>query len=117
MTSSPQRILSYTLALFLLGATGCATRSDSRDAGEGPVAKSTIQDIVKKNTDFLLSIPGVRGVAVGQKGGKPCVLVLVTQKTDDVMAKIPSQLEGYPVVVEETGTLRPLGAKAATRER
>lgn len=112
-----ERLLA-AIALILVSGAGCAaTHSPPGHTAESPMAQSTIQEVLKKNTDSLLSIPGVRGVAVGESGGKPCILVLVNQKTTEVMTKIPAQLEGYPVVVEETGTIRPLGGKTATRQR
>jgi hypothetical protein len=117
MESSFQRIFAATLALILFSGAGCSAPSAPGNAAESQMAKSTIQDVLKKNTDSLLSIPGVQGVAVGESGGKPCILVLVNQKTPEIMTKIPSQLEGFPVVVEETGTIRPLGGRAATRQR
>jgi hypothetical protein len=109
------RILRALPALALLVAMGCVPHSGSAQAPESRMAKSTLQDVLKKNTDFLLSIPGVTGVAIGESEGKPCILVLVAKKDDPAIAKIPSQLEGFPVVVEETGAIHRLGAKAATR--
>jgi hypothetical protein len=79
------------------------------------MAQSTIQDVLKKNTASLMSIPGVQGVAIGENQGKPCILVLVLKKNSETTATIPSQLEGFPVVVEETGAIHRLGAEAATR--
>ena len=111
------RILRALSALALLGAMGCAPHAGSAQAPESRMAKSTVQDVLKKNTDFLLSIPGVKGIAIGESGGKPCILVLVVDKNGEGVTKIPSQLEGFPVVVEETGAIHRLGAKAATRQR
>lgn len=117
MASFSNRILRALPALALLGVMCCAPHSASGQAVENRMAKATIQDVLRKNTDFLLSIPGVKGVAIGESDGKPCILVLVVSKNGEGVAKIPSQLEGFPVVVEETGTIHPLGAKAATRQR
>jgi hypothetical protein len=103
-----ERVFAATLALILFSGAGCVAHSAPGNSAESQMTKSTIQDVLKKNTDSLLAIPGVQGVAVGESGGKPCILVLVNQKTTDIVKKIPSQLEGYPVVVEETGTIRRL---------
>lgn len=116
MLLSPDRMLRRALALVLLGAMGCAPHSALIETAESQMAKSTIQEVLNKNTEFLMSIPGVRGVAVGENGGKPCILVLVVKKTSEIMTKIPSELEGFPVVVEETGTIRPLGATTAIHQ-
>jgi hypothetical protein len=114
---SADRILRAAPALVLLGVMSCAPHSASREPAESHMAKQTIQDVLKKNTDDLMSIPGVQGVAVGERGGRPCILVLVVKKTSEIMTKIPSELEGFPVVVEETGAIRRLGAKTAIHQR
>jgi hypothetical protein len=36
----------------------------------------------------------------------------VIQKTPELEQKIPRTLEGYPVVIEETGEIRPLPEKS-----
>lgn len=116
MTVFPERILLAPLVLVVLVATSCAPRSPSERV-ENHVAELTIQDVLKKNTDPLMSIPGVVGVAVGERAGRPCILVLVREKTSEIMTKIPAELEGFPVIVEETGAIRRLGAKAAIKDR
>jgi hypothetical protein len=54
-----------------------------------------------------MAVPGVVGTAQGLCEGKPCIKVFVARTTPDLLKAIPASLEGYPVVVEETGELRP----------
>ena len=68
----------------------------------------TIEQVVKEHTDEWMSIPGVVGTAIGQIDGNPCIQVLVVKKTDELTGKIPSEVEGFPLVIEETGELRAL---------
>lgn len=117
MVLPPERALGTALALVLLGIMSCAPHSAATEPAEDHMVKLTIQEVVKKNTDHLMSVSGVVGVAVGERGGHPCIFVLVAQKTPEIMTKIPSELEGFPVVVEETGAIRRLGAKAAINQR
>lgn len=77
------------------------------------MAAATIEEILKQNTDRLMSIPGVVGTAIGESDGSPCILVLVVKKNADLMSKIPSTLGGFPVVVEETGAIRPIKTSGA----
>ena len=53
-------------------------------------------------------MPGVVGVAEGEIGGRPCVTVYVAEMTPEVVGRIPTDLEGWPVVVRESGELRAL---------
>jgi hypothetical protein len=71
----------------------------------------TIEEVLKQNTDRLMAIPGVVGTAIGECQGHPCIRVLVVKRTADVMNKVPSNLGGFPVVVEETGAIRRLERK------
>jgi hypothetical protein len=72
------------------------------------MAATTIQEILKQHTVELMAIPGVVGTAIGECDGSPCIKVFVVKKTTDIMNKIPSKLDGFPVAVEETGTIRRL---------
>jgi hypothetical protein len=75
---------------------------------ETAMAETTIKEVLKKNTDSLMSIRGVVGTAIGECDGKPCIMVLVVKKTPELTKQIPSELQGFPVVIEETGVIRPL---------
>ena len=70
--------------------------------------KRTIQQIQETHTDQWMAIPGVEGTAIGLFKGKPCIKVFASVKLGSLRAKIPSSIEGYPIVIEETGTFRPL---------
>jgi hypothetical protein len=68
--------------------------------------QGTIADVLVDQTDRLLSIPGVVGVAVGRCAEHPCIKVFVEKKTAEMLREIPSTLGGYPVSIEETGEFR-----------
>jgi len=93
-------ICSTVLFIFALGNIRC-----SRE-GEKPMEKKTIEQVLKTHTDHLMSIPGVVGTGIGEFEGKPCIMVFVVKKTQEIEQKIPSVLEGYKVVIEETGEIR-----------
>jgi hypothetical protein len=65
--------------------------------------KPTIAELLKKHTDRLMAIPGVVGVGEGESKGKPCIRVFVGKKNHKLMKSIPSSLEGYQVIVDESG--------------
>ena len=68
----------------------------------------TIEEVLKKHTKELMSIPGVVGTAQGLCNGKPCIIVLIDKKTKQLDNKIPDVLEGYKIEVEESGKIRAL---------
>lgn len=69
----------------------------------------TIEQVQEAHTDEWMAIPGVEGTAIGLFKGKPCINVLASVKAEKLRGKIPSSIEGYPVIIEETGAFRSLG--------
>jgi hypothetical protein len=94
--------------ILLLGVTTCGPELNSAKWQDSRTAGMTIEQALNHHTERLMSIPGVVGTAIGECNGRPCIMVLVEKKTPDLMKKIPSSLEGFPVGVEETGVIRPL---------
>jgi hypothetical protein len=66
-----------------------------------------LEDVLRERADSLMAVPGVVGTAQGLCDGRPCIKVFVAKKTADSLKAIPASVEGYPVVVEETGEFRP----------
>jgi hypothetical protein len=66
--------------------------------------------VLQEHDDQLLAIPGVVGVFAGllEDGKTQCLRVMADRKTRELERTIPKSLEGYPVVLEETGPIRPL---------
>lgn len=58
----------------------------------------------------LLAITGVVGVFVGvlPDNTTSCLKVMVVKETEDLKKMIPQFIEGYPVLIEESGVVRPL---------
>lgn len=44
---------------------------------------------------------GISGTAIGERGGKPCLTVYVSDSKAG--GSVPKRVGGYPVVVEKTG--------------
>jgi hypothetical protein len=73
-----------------------------------PLAPMPIEEVLQKHYKSLLSISGVVGIAEGFRDSQTCVVVLVTKRTAEFEMKIPNTLDGYRVVIKETGELRAL---------
>ena len=78
-----------------------------------------INAVLRAHQNELMAVPGVVGIYVGlmDDGKTPCLKVMVVEKTQDMERQIPKSLEGYPVVIEETGVIRPLSGKENSRNR
>ena len=69
------------------------------------MAEKRVVEVLKEHTDEIMSLPGVTGIAEGLCHGSPCIRVLVIKKTPELEENIPSTLEGFPVMIEETGKI------------
>ncbi len=94
------------LVMFALAA-GCP-KNMAQDNSPSP--KRDINAVLRDHDDKLLAIPGVVGVyvAVLEDGKTPCLKVMLARKTPETERDIPKTLEGYPVISEVTGEIRPL---------
>ncbi len=75
----------------------------------------TLNDILERHTKVLMAVPGVVGTGEGLCKGSPCIKVFVIRKTPDLQERIPKNLDGYPVIIEEIGEIRPLPRKQDQR--
>lgn len=109
---APIAALAVMIALPWLAAVAvaCGQAGSGELQGEGvrPIQQKTIERVLEKHTDSLMALPGVVGTAQGLCSGQPCIRVFVVEKTPELLNRIPSDIEGYPVSVEETGEIKPL---------
>ena len=73
--------------------------------------KEMIRSVLGRHAPSIVSLPGVVGVAEGETEGRPCITVYVAEKTAGVLEQIPAVLEGWPVVVRESGEFHGLGQR------
>ncbi len=72
-----------------------------------------INEVMQAHTAEMMALPGVVGIYVGETDeGKPCIKVMVVEKTGELEQKIPKTLEGYPVLIDVTGEIKPLPKKS-----
>ena len=74
-----------------------------------PTPQHDINAVLAAHDKELLATPGVVGVYVGlQSDGKtPCLKVMLAIADEKLARSIPRSLEGYPVVTEVTGEIKP----------
>ena len=67
----------------------------------------TIQEVKKKHEARILKIEGVISIGIGlNKDQIPAIIVGLKQERQELIRRIPSVLEGYPVEVQIIGTIR-----------
>jgi hypothetical protein len=100
------------LAIILLSvACLAAIQSPANQTGQREsMTRKDINAVLKDHDKELLAIPGVVGVYVGllSDDKTPCLKVMVVKETEDLKRRIPKSIEGYPVLIEESGVICPL---------
>jgi hypothetical protein len=102
--------IGISMALSPL-TTACSSKDVSHPQGRNAMAAKAIEEVLTEHTKELMAIPGVVGVAQGICNDKPCIKVYVVKESPELKRKIPDTLEGYKVMIEETGEFRPLPQK------
>jgi hypothetical protein len=105
------RALYFPLLAILLGSfAGCGQRPNSNPSPQQTMPKKDINEVLRSHDQEIMAIPGVVGIYVGLLDDEktPCLKVMVVKKTLELERKIPRKLEGYPVVIEETGEIHPM---------
>ena len=89
-------------------AIACNSNGDEQVTQDLSLAE--ISAVLEARDEELLAIPGVVGVYVSLLDDEetPCLKVMVVERTPELDARLPEMLDGYPVIVEETGVIRPL---------
>ena len=120
-----RRRFAPLLPVVLLAAlSACGQGGDGEQAAqdqsrqEETVARKDIMAVVDEHAPGLIAVPGVEAVAVGAlPSGDPCVRIYVAELTDELRGRLPDELGGWPVDVEESGKFRPLDADTGAGDR
>src|SRR6266581_5506968 len=93
--------------LVLLLASAILAACSGTHTGGAIATRRSIDEVLAAHTDSLMALPGVVGTALGLCDGERCIKVLLADANPGTKGRIPTTLEGYRVVVEVTGTIRP----------
>ncbi|HYU01104.1 MAG TPA: hypothetical protein VEK85_12040 [Gemmatimonadales bacterium] len=104
MTIGRVMIGRMIVPVLLAGALAACAGTHS---GGATVAARSIDEVLAAHTDSLMALRGVVGTAIALCDGERCIKVFLADSNPDIKRGIPSRLEGYRVVAEVTGTIRP----------
>ncbi len=109
------RISIALLAIAIIIAAGALTGCSNDDVGElgkgSLVNEKTIEQVLEDRTDQWMAIPGVEGTAIGLFEDQPCIMILSSVAPQQLRSKIPETLNGYNIVIQQTGTFRALDSQ------
>jgi len=109
ITTYTAGVITLVCIFAVVTATGCGPSPKQTAPPEAARPMKTIDEVIRLYSDSLMTIPGVVGLYHGlDDKGQSCLKVMVKQKTPELEQKIPKQIEGYAVVLDETGEIKPL---------
>jgi hypothetical protein len=102
------KILVCFMGLTVLGSEPVASANEMQEYGTGETSMSAdaVREALNTHRDELMSLPGVVGTGLGLCDNQPCIKVFVTKQSADLEERVKAILEGYPVVIQETGRFR-----------
>jgi hypothetical protein len=96
--------LTAVIVIAIVGAMlACVKRKDTGTLNE---RNRSVEQVFDVHRDSLLSIPGVVGAGIAKLDDKPCIMIMVKQKGQYAEGQLPKELDGYKVIVQETGELK-----------
>ena len=107
----PSVAAGLAIAVALAGCCGPAPEPTvTIPAEESPVAERSALEVVSTVAPEWMTWEGVTMVYVGAtEDGREAIKVGVERRPHPVEDRIPAEVGGYPVLVTETGEIRPLG--------
>jgi hypothetical protein len=91
-------------------AAGCRGATPPPGESGKMEAMKPVADVIAAHAPELMKIEGVAGVYEGETAQRrPCVRIMLVKRTPELESKLPRTLDGYPVEIEETGEIKPMG--------
>ena len=101
--------LLFSIFCFVILMFGCKSDIKEKTSNEMSDKKRDINLVTKDYTDTLMAIPGVVGVfSTENEDGVQSIHIMVIKRSKELEEKIPHQIEGYPIIIDETGEIKPL---------
>ncbi len=94
--------------MLVMLSNGCQSPMNATNAS---APRRDINAVLADHEGRLMAIPGVVGVYVGLLDDQqtPCLKVMLARKDPALARSIPRVIEGYRVITEVTGEIKPLG--------
>ncbi len=75
-----------------------------------------LEDALSRHGDALMGVPGVVGVGETEFEGRPAVMIMVLEDSEEIRAALPETVAGFPIVVDVTGEITAFPAAAGETE-
>lgn len=66
--------------------------------------ETTLSDVIAAHLDEWFALDDVAGIAEGMLDGLPCIKIYLVQANSRTSLELPAEIDGYPVLIEVTGS-------------
>ena len=73
------------------------------------MSNRTIEQVHQEYTKKWMQVSGVEGTAIRVYDEKPCIMIFSSVKKEKLQDNIPLIVEGFMVIIKETGTFQAFG--------
>lgn len=88
------------------------TRSTNTKSENKKMMRKSITAVLEANTHMWMEIPGVNGTGEGRDpNGNPAIIIFTDRDASEIQSKLPSEKDGYPILIREIGVVKPLGVE------
>jgi len=98
-------VLIFSVVFMYISAGPSSSFNTTYASDKGVGKKMAIEDVLKRNEERLMAMPGVVGVGIGESEGKPVVIIMVKELTPELKNKLPQNLDGFSVKAEVVGEI------------
>ncbi len=88
-----------TAGLAVLLFAGSPAADDNFDNA----CNMAIEEVLDRQREALMRRPEAVGVGIGERAGKPAIVLMIKRKTPEALAGLPAEIDGHPLIVEEVG--------------
>jgi len=99
---------TVSVSLVVLVLSSIVVCHQNMAQSTSPRPNRDINVVLAAHDKELLAIADVVGVYAGTDSQTPCLRVMLARKNPESERKIPRMIDGYPVVIQVTGTIRAL---------
>jgi hypothetical protein len=92
------------LSIALIAIFSCTPRPMDQNSE----TRRPITEVLSAHTAEWMKLPGVIGTGETKKDDQPAIMIFIDTLTDELRSKLPSQVDGYSVVIEQSGKIVPL---------
>lgn len=109
--SEKAKVFSFLLVslTFIVFLNLCTSNTENNKLESQNKNMLSVKEVIEKHSAAIMEIEGVVGIYESLlEDDSPSITIMIIEKNETLLKKLPENLGGYPVIIEETGEIKPL---------